>query len=296
MRGVAAWHAYPVLPLSRLPVADRALLRRLVAADALLSFYLSLAEADVERGEDASVVMLGRAREGAAIGARFDGLTVFSTIGKLAAEDLQKLLAWPGRLELHLTEAHHAEVSTLDATGLGPPQRMIAMEADAGGVPPDPVATLLDRSDFPEAAATMAAHNPDTVLSARMAGLPFVAIREGGRIVAMAGTIGMAGETALLGHFLTVPEARGRGFARRLARHLRWHFARRGVRRLLLATTEENVAACRAYAAAGFSAAGWRWQLGRDPFAANAAEGRCGITLPASSSPPPRGSPPADRR
>lgn len=130
--------------------------------------------------------MLGRAREGAALGARFDGLTVLSTIGKLAVEDFRKLLAWPGRLELHLTVAHHAQLSALDAAGLGPLQRMVAMVASTGGVPPDPTATLQDRSDFTEAAATMAAHNPDTVLSARMAGLPFVAIREGGRIVAMA--------------------------------------------------------------------------------------------------------------
>lgn len=110
----------------------------------------------------------------------------------------------------------------------------------------------------------MARHNPETVLSARMAALPFAGLREAGRLVAIAGTIGVAGDTALIGHFLTVPEARGRGLTRRLALHLRWLFAQSGVTRLLLATTDDNRPACRAYAAAGFSVSAWRWQVGRD--------------------------------
>jgi ribosomal protein S18 acetylase RimI-like enzyme len=267
--GRGAWQPCGMLPLSRLPPADAARLRRLVAEDPLLSFYLALAEAEAARGEDASFVLLGRARGGAALGARFDGLTVFSTAGVLEADDLRRLLRWPGRLELHLTAAHHALLAGLPARGLGPPRHMLAMQAPAEGAAADPDAVLLDWAGFAEAAAMMAAHNPETVLSARMAALPFVAIREGGRIIALAGTIGVAEGTALVGHFLTLPEAHGRGLARRLARHLRWHFARQGLRRLLLATTEDNRAACRAYRSAGFSVSGWRWQLGRE-------EGPCG--------------------
>lgn len=207
------------------------------------------------------------------MGARFDGLTVFSTTGVLSDEDLRALLKVPGRLELHLTIAHHAQVSALAGDALGPPQSMLAMAATTGGAAPDPDARMLDRAGFAEAAATMAAHNPDTVLSARMAELPFAAIREGGRIVAMAGTIGVAGETALIGHFLTVPEARRRSLARRLARHLRWHFTQHGVTRLLLATTEDNVAARRAYASAGFREIARRRQVGRDRQPADTPEG-----------------------
>ncbi len=248
-------------PLSRLPEAERALLRHLVAGEALLSFYLALAEAEAARGEDASLVRIGRARRGAALGARFDGLTAVSTVGDLHEEDLRALLAWPGRLELHLTEAHYARLAALSPRGLGPARRMVAMEAPARGAAPDPEALLLDAAGFAEARALMARHNPETVLSARMAALPFAGLREAGRLVAIAGTIGVAGDTALIGHFLTVPEARGRGLARRLALHLRWHFAQSGVTRLLLATTEDNLAACRAYAAAGFVVAARRWQV-----------------------------------
>lgn len=262
-KGGTTWQPAGMVPLSRLPAGDLKLLRHLVAGDALQSFYLALAEAESARGEDASLVRIGRARRGAALGARFDGIAVFSTVGDLHEEDLRGLLEWPGRLELHLTMAHHAQVLALAGDALGPPQSMLAMAATTGGAAPDPDARMLDRAGFAEAAATMAQHNPETVLSARMADLPLAAIREGGRIVAMAGTIGVAGETALIGHFLTVPEARGRGLARRLALQLRWHLAQSGVARLLLATTEDNRPACRAYAAAGFTVLDRRLQVER---------------------------------
>lgn len=252
-----------MFPLSQLTADDLTLLRQLVAGEALLSFYLALAEAESARGEDASLALIGRARRGAALGARFDGLTVITTTGALGDDDLRALLEWPGRLELHLTEAHHAQISTLTAHRLGATRRMVAMQAPAAGPSPDLDVTLLDREGFAEAAAMMATYNPETVLSARMASLPFAAIRKGGRIIAMAGTIGVVGETALLGHFLTVPEARGRGLARRLALHLRWHFAQLGIAQLVLATTEDNAQACRAYAAAGFTVLDRRVQVER---------------------------------
>jgi GNAT superfamily N-acetyltransferase len=252
-RDGATWQPVGMVPLSCLPAADITLLRQLVASDALLSFYLALAEAEAVRGEDASLVLIGRARCGAALGARFDGIAVFSTIGELAEEDLQALLGWPGRLELHLTAAH----------GLGSARRVVIMETPTRGAAPDPEAIMLDAAGFAEAAALIARHNPETVLSARMAALPFAAIVEAGRMLAMAGTIGTAGDMALIGHFLTVPEARGRGLARRLARHLRWSFGQAGVTRLLLATTEDNRPAVRAYAAAEFSVSAQRWQVGR---------------------------------
>lgn len=165
-RAVADRQSSGMHPLSRLVAADIALLRQFVAGDDLVRFYLALAEAEAARGEDASLVMLGRARRGAALGARFDGIAVFSTVGELDDADLSALLDWPGRLELHLTDLHHARLGRLSAQGLGP-----------------------------------------------------------------------AGEVAMIGHFPTVPEVRGRGLARRLALHLRWHFAQSGVTRLVLATT-----------------------------------------------------------
>ena len=262
-RGGAAWQPAGMVPLSRLPAGDLALLRQRVAGDALLSFYLALAEAEAARGEDASLLLIGRARRGAALGARFDGLTVISTTGALDDDDLRVLLRWPDRLELHLADAHHAQLSALAGNRLGEARRMVAMAAPTEGAAPDPEATMLDQAGFAEAAALMAMHNPDTVLSARMAALPFAAIRASGRIVAMAGTIGIAGDTALIGHFMTVPEARGRGLACRLALHLRWAAGRRGIARLLLATTEDNLPACRAYTAAGFAVLARRWQVER---------------------------------
>jgi ribosomal protein S18 acetylase RimI-like enzyme len=288
-RGVADCQWSGMQPLSRLPPADIALLRQLVAGDDLVRFYLALAEAEAARGEDASLVMLGRARRGAALGARFDAIAVFSIVGELDDADLSALLDWPGRLELHLTDLHHARIGRLSGQGLGLGRRMVAMEAPTRGAAPDPEALLLDAAGFAAAAATMARHNSDSVLSAHMADLPFAVIRAGDRILAMAGTIGIAGDTALLGHFLTVPEARGRGLARRLALHLRWHFAHIGVARLLLATTEDNAAACRAYTAAGFRVIARRWQI-------HSGGGLRALTARAASSPPPPVWRLADRR
>lgn len=262
-RGGANWQQVGMVPLSRLAVADIALLRQLVAGDDLARLYLALAEAEAARGQDASLVRIGHARCGAALGARFDGIAVFSTVGELDDADLSALLDWPGRLELHLTDLHYAQLGRLSAQGLGSARRMVAMEAPTRGAAPDPEAFLLDAAGFAAAVALMARSNPETVLSARMAALPFAGIREAERLVAIAGTIGVAGDTALIGHFLTVPEARGRGLARRLALHLRWHFAQSGVTRLLLATTEDNRPAFRAYSAAGFSVSGQRWQVDR---------------------------------
>jgi GNAT superfamily N-acetyltransferase len=248
-------------PLSRLPAEERIALRRLTAGDPLLGLYVALAEADAAGGADASLVLLGRARRGAALGARFDGLTVFSTIGVLEDADLACLAAWPGMVELHLPEAHRAPLLALAGERRSGLRRMVAMAARTAGAAPDPAVEALGPAGWDEAVALMAAHNPETVLSDRMARLPFAAIRQDGRLLALAGTIGMAGDAALIGHFLTVPQARGRGLARRLAAHLRWRFGGMGVARLVLATTEDNVAACRAYAAAGFSAFDRRWQL-----------------------------------
>lgn len=63
--GRANWQPAGMVPLSRLPAGDRKLLRQLLGGDALLSFYLALAEAEAARGEYASLVLIGRARRGA---------------------------------------------------------------------------------------------------------------------------------------------------------------------------------------------------------------------------------------
>lgn len=248
-------------PLTRLPAEDRATLRRLVAQERLLALYLDLAEAEAARGADASLVRVGRARRGAVLGVRFDGLTVFSTLGELAAEELEALARWPGPVELHLPEPHRAPLLGRAGARVARLRTMVAMGARTAGAAPEAGVEVLEAAHFAEAAALMAAHHPATVLSARMAGLPFAAVRERGRIVALAGTIGIAGRAGLLGHFLTLPEARGRGLARRLARHLLHRLGALGVAEAMLATTEENAAACRAYAAAGFVEVARRWQV-----------------------------------
>jgi GNAT superfamily N-acetyltransferase len=245
-------------PLARLDSAARADLARRVAGDPLMAFYLAAAD-------ETALAMRGRASEGAALGARFDGLTVVSTLGPLAAAERAALLALPGPLELHVPE-DDAEGFALEAGArLRASRPMLALAAPTAGAVPDPGVEAPDAEGWSDAAALMAALNPDSLLSAHMAALPFGVIREGGRILAMAGTIAAAGDTALLGHFLTRPEARGRGLARRLALHLRARHATAGVARVLLATTADNAPALRAYAAAGFAPIARRVQLDLAP-------------------------------
>jgi ribosomal protein S18 acetylase RimI-like enzyme len=237
-------------PLAGLDSVARADLAGRVAGDPLMAFYLALR---------------GRAPEAAALGARFDGLTVVSTLGPLDARERAALLALPGPLELHVPEAEAPCFVAAAGGRLRAARPMLALAAPTGGAACDAGAETPDAAGWEEARALMAALNPGSLLSAHMATMPFAVIREGEQVLAMAGTIAVAEGTALLGHFLTRPEARGRGLARRLARHLRARHGAAGATRALLATTVDNAPALRAYAAAGFTAFARRVQIDLAP-------------------------------
>jgi ribosomal protein S18 acetylase RimI-like enzyme len=84
--------------------------------------------------------------------------------------------------------------------------------------------------------------------------LPFVGIREGGELVAAAGTIILSERLGgcHVGHFLTHPAHRGRGLARAAARGLLEVLAKRGIRTFMLGVTEDNLPARRVYEGLGF--------------------------------------------
>jgi len=104
------------------------------------------------------------------------------------------------------------------------------------------------------------AHNPRNVFSPWMLEHPFIAIVEGNEIVSAAGVLALSRKVgwALIGNFLTRPDRRGRGLARRVGETLLAALATMGIRHAALATTEENLAARRVYARLGFSLAE-RW-------------------------------------
>jgi ribosomal protein S18 acetylase RimI-like enzyme len=246
---------------SRLSPDDIAWLRRFLAERPLFRLYLESALADLRHGLDNRWALIGAGQSGCLLGIEFDSLNVFTAIGDLDAPELASVLSPPEPAELHVEPAHESVLMPLLAHRLIAGRDLCVYGRPTREAPPDGAARRLGGADSPALHAFMHGHNPRTVISDWMLALPFAAIEESGGIIAVAGTIARHGELALLGNFLTHPEQRGRGFARRLALHLAALLRSDGVQTVLLATTADNAAACRAYERAGFALLETRRQL-----------------------------------
>jgi ribosomal protein S18 acetylase RimI-like enzyme len=240
-------------PTSALSAHDLDRLRRIVAGRPLFRLYLDAALDDLARGRDDRLALVGEDGEGAVLGIVFDGLAVLTAIGRLRPDELAAAAATPLPAELHLEPEHEPPLAALCAPRLIAARDLVVYGRPAAGAAPDPDARTPTRADAPAVAAFMGAHNPRTVFSGWMLDLPFAALADAdGSIAATAGTIASAGGSALIGNFLTRPDLRGRGLARRLALHMAWMHGAAGAREVLLATTADNAPARRAYEAAGF--------------------------------------------
>jgi ribosomal protein S18 acetylase RimI-like enzyme len=240
-------------PTSALSGDELVWVRRFLAERPLFALYFDSAIEDLDRGLDNREVHIGEDRLGLILGIAFEGLTVRTAIGQLSPTELQLLPETPMPAELHVEAAHEPVLADLCRDRLLQILDMRSYRRAAGGAGPDPGARDLTIADRAAVQAFVTAHNPRNVFSDWMLALPFAAIEENGAIVATAGTIVMAGGRALIGNFLTRPDCRGRGLARRLALHLAARLGESGVAEVFLATTADNLAACRAYERAGYT-------------------------------------------
>jgi GNAT superfamily N-acetyltransferase len=250
---------------SRLAADETVWLFRFLAARPLFRLYLDSALADLTAGLDNRWALIGARRAGCLLGIEFDSLTVFTAIGDLEPAELAAMLSAPAAGELHVEPPHEAVLAPLCGGRLIDSREMRIYGRSTAGAVTDPAARRLTGADSDSLNAFMHAHNPRTVISRWMLAQPFVALTEGDEITAVAGTIARQRELALVGNFLTRPDRRDRGLARRLALHLTALLRQEGVATALLATTVDNVAACRAYESAGFTLLETRRQLDLHP-------------------------------
>jgi RimJ/RimL family protein N-acetyltransferase len=249
-------------PLSSLQEADLDLLRGLVRDHPTFRVYLADGLREARRGAINRFARIGRAREGAALAIVFDGLEARTLVGRFQPDEELALADMASRAELHLEPDAADRISARLGARLSSRRRLLYYRLDCRpGAERDGRCRRLGPEDLDEVAAFFAAHYPETVFSTWMLEQPFLGLYEGGTLVACGGVHAMADGIANLGNFLTSPSARGRGLARAVAASLAHVLADQGVGVSTLGTTDDNVAAHRAYEAIGFRCFDSRVQL-----------------------------------
>jgi ribosomal-protein-alanine N-acetyltransferase len=247
----------PVADLSR---AERARVGALVAGHPVFALYWDAALDAAAAGDRSRPVRLEP--EGAVLGIDFDGLSIYTPVGRVDDAALLSLTADPRRLELHLTpdQAERLRPACGDRLALEDGLRFYARPL-ADLPEPDPACRRIGPAELEPLRRFYAEHYPATVFSAWMLDLPFIAIVEDGHPVAAGGVLARAGYRAMIGNFLVGPARRGEGLAGRVLTGLLAALRAEGVTSALLATNDANPAACRVYERAGFALIERRVQL-----------------------------------
>jgi RimJ/RimL family protein N-acetyltransferase len=248
-------------PLSAVSANDRDWLAGFIADQPILSLYFETALEDLARGIDNRLVLIGRQRRGFILGLAFDMADVVTVFGVLDGDEIKMVASRPRRVEVCARVGMAEAVQTHCEDRL---EGVFGMRIYARSTEPtataDPRSRRLTPNDLSIAAAFYRAHYPQTVFSAWMLDLPFLALFDGGRIVAAAGVLAISRRRrwAIIGNFLTDPAWRGRGLAKRVGSDLISMLKTDGVDHVALVTTDQNEAAWRVYEGLGFGLAE-RW-------------------------------------
>jgi ribosomal protein S18 acetylase RimI-like enzyme len=247
-------------PLASLRAEELDDLRGMVSDHPMFRFYLDAGLDAVRRGEANRSAWIAASRTGAALGISFDRLEVRTLIGELALDDEIALAQIDG--ELHAEPASADRIAEALAGRVRSRQGMRFCRLDERpSLPADARCRRLGRADYDDVAPLFLTHYPDSAFSRWMLDGLFLGLFEGGKLVACGGVIAEARGTAHIGAFLTLPDVRRRGLARSVAASLARQLLEEGTRVVTLTTTDENLAACRAYEAAGFRCFDRRVQL-----------------------------------
>ena len=250
-------------PLSALSAEERDWIANFLGNDGVLPLYFDTAIEGLARGIDNRLVLIGRERKGLVLGITFAGLEVFTIVGSLDDLELRTTYTRPMPGELHVT----AELAAYLRPHLG--DRLVAELAmrtetcTIGTRIPDSNCVAVTRDDVDRLAAFYDRYNPRHVFSPWMLEHPFIAVVEGNEIVAGAGVLAMSRRLgwALIGNFLTRPDRRGRGLARRVGETLLAALARNRIGHAALVTTDDNASARSVYRDLGFALAEARVEL-----------------------------------
>lgn len=198
---------------------------------------------------------IGRQREGVILSIQFDGAEIFTTYGSLDADELMLATASKKFSELHVDERQAAMLLPSCEPRLLKHDGLLYYRLDRpSSAAADSDCRILTIKDFEITKSFYRRHYPETIFSSWMLELPFVGLFSGEELVAAGGTViwhrGIG--TCNIGNFLTHPEHRGKGLARKVAKHLIAILGEKGISTLTLGTNAANVAAQRVYESLGF--------------------------------------------
>lgn len=248
-------------PLWTLSGAERGVVRLVLSSHPLFRLYF---ESGLESGDGNPSVLVGGAGAGVVLAIEFDGLTVRTIVGDLAAGELAAACRSSRRVELHVASGHLDVMLATCGSRLISRQTARYYRREVGvELRPDPRCRQLTAADYDMVAAFFAAHYPATIFSRWMLDDMLVGLFEADRLLACGGVASRhAGlSTVNLGNFLTLPSRRGEGLARAIMGAVLASLADDGIRLATLATTAENQTAWRAYEAMGFTLLEERFEL-----------------------------------
>jgi GNAT superfamily N-acetyltransferase len=250
-------------PLSALNDEERRWIANYLAADGVLSLYFDTAVEDFARGIDNRLILIGRTRRGLILGIAFSGLEAFSIVGALEDDELAQAFTRSMPAEIHAAPDIAAHLRPTIATRLIAEHAMRIETCAIGRRTADPICQRMTAADADALTAFYQTHNPRSVFSPWMLDHPFIAVVEEGEILSGAGVLALSQRLgwALIGNFLTRPDQRGRGLARRVGETLLAALARNRIGHAALVTTDDNMAARRVYQDLGFALAEARVEL-----------------------------------
>jgi GNAT superfamily N-acetyltransferase len=250
-------------PLSALSAEERDWIAQFLDPDGVLPLYFDTAIEDLARGIDNRLVLIGRERQGLILGITFAGLEAFTVIGTLSDAELRSTYTRPMPGELHVTAALAEHLRPHLRDRLVAELAMRVETCAIGTRMSDPNCQILTQADAERLTAFYDRHNSRHVFSPWMLEHPFIAVVEQGEILAGAGVLAQSKRLgwALIGNFLTRPDQRGRGLARRVGETLLAALKRNGIGHAALVTTDDNAAARRVYRDLGFALAEARVEL-----------------------------------
>jgi len=230
-------------------------IRRLLSGKQPFSIYFNAALDDLQHGLDNRSFHLN-SEQGVAMGIDFDGLRIFSIVGKVGDEAVAVITADARRTEFHVTPEYADLIVKLAGSRITRKAQLkyyVLHRTDPYVLPPHDV-RLLTPTDLPLVQRFYAQNYDATIFSAWMLEQPFVGLFANDTLVSAGGTIVMdkIDRAANVGNFLTAPAYRGRGHVQTVAKVLINELLRLGFSTFTLGTTEENVAAWQAWEAVGF--------------------------------------------
>jgi len=229
-----------------------------------LKFYYHAAIEDLNKGVDNRCYLIGQQKAGLVNRIFFDDATISTTAGTLTSSEIKMLLDDPNDGELHVSEDQAIMLKEMAGARVLRTRELLYYQLlDASHLHADENCRLLNSQEFEKARSFYEVNYPGTIFSKWMLEMPFFALLLDDTFVACGGTIAISErmKACHIGNFLTPPQHRGKGYAKRIAATLSRHLFDAGITNIMLGTTKDNVAARSVYETLGFRMIDRRVQL-----------------------------------